>query len=230
MSQILCVNQLTKRYHNRTVLQNVHFSVEQGRIVGLLGRNASGKSTLFKQIAGLTRPTSGQIQITGKEAGDETKGLVSFMTDAPTFDQWMKVKDTISFYQDFYTDFDVAKVKQMLDLMEIGGNEKIMTLSKGTKEKLHLSLVLSRKVPLYILDEPITGVDPVAREQILDAILEFYDEESSILISSHFMTSIERLLDEVLILKDKTITLHRNTDDIRQECKKSLDQWALEVL
>jgi ABC-2 type transport system ATP-binding protein len=230
MSRILCVNQLTKRYHNRTVLQDVHFSVEQGRIVGLLGRNASGKSTLFKLIAGLTRPTSGQIQITGKEAGDETKGMVSFMTDAPTFDQWMKVRDTIAFYQDFYTDFDVAKVKQMLDLMEIGSNEKVTTLSKGTKEKLHLALVLSRKVPLYILDEPITGVDPVAREQILDAILEFYNEESSILISSHFMTSIERLLDEVLILKDKTITLHKNTDDIRQECKKSLDQWALEVL
>lgn len=202
MSNILELNQINKTYGNKKALSNITLDIAPGRIVGLLGSNGSGKSTLMKLVAGLLHPSSGTIQVTGKPVGLETKALVSFMPDRPLTEKWMRVRDAIAYYRDFYADFDEEKAREMLDFMNLVESDRVRHLSKGMNERLQLTLALSRKARLYLLDEPIGGVDPVARGKILDAIVKFYDEDSSLIISTHLVNDIERIFDEVVFIRE----------------------------
>jgi ABC-2 type transport system ATP-binding protein len=228
MSNILEISHLTKKYGSKTVLDNMEFSIERGKVVGVLGRNGSGKTTLFKILSGLTRYNDGTIQISGNDVGMITKGVVSFMPDIPDLEGWSRVRDAI--HKEFYNDYNDDKMNKLLDWMELSRTEKIGSLSRGTKEKLQLALTLSRNAELYILDEPITGVDPVVRDRIIDAIVQFYCDGSSVLISTHFISQLERLFDEVIVLKDQKIAFHKSADEIRDETGISLEQWAKEVI
>nr|WP_216626740.1 ABC transporter ATP-binding protein [Paenibacillus phytohabitans] len=208
---------------------NVSFTLGAGRITGLLGSNGSGKSTLMKLIAGLAQPGSGRISVLGVPIGVESRKLVSFMPDVPVTESWMNVGDALKFQRDFYPDFDQAKAQRMLDFMNLRVQDKVRTLSKGMNERLQLTLALSRRARLYMLDEPIGGVDPVARTKILNALMEFYEEDSSILISTHLVNDIERIFDEVIFLKNGEIVLQREVEELRLERGKSIDELFREV-
>nr|WP_216857117.1 ABC transporter ATP-binding protein [Paenibacillus tritici] len=210
-------------------MNEVSFRLGAGTITGLLGSNGSGKSTLMKLIAGLSRPSSGRISVIGVPVGMDSKSLVSFMPDVPVTESWMKVGDALRFQQDFYPDFDQSKALRMLEFMKLRTEDKVRTLSKGMNERLQLTLALSRRARLYLLDEPIGGVDPVARTKILNALMEFYEEDSSILLSTHLVTDIERIFDEVIFLKDGEIVLHHSVEALRQERGKSIDELFREV-
>ncbi|MDQ7095349.1 ABC transporter ATP-binding protein [Desulfosporosinus sp. PR] len=230
MHKLLEVSHLTKKYGKKTIFDDVTFSLDCGKIVGVLGRNASGKTTLFKILAGLTKPSGGDVRILGREIGLETKNLVSFMPDSADFVKWARISDAKEFYRDFYADYDETKFRQLLEWMELQEEQKIGSLSKGTKERLQLALALSRNAKLYILDEPVTGVDPVIRDKILDAIVRFYNEDSTILISTHFITQMERLFDSLLLLKEKKIMVYDNPDIIRETSGNSLEEWVKEEI
>ena len=181
-----------------------------------MGSNGSGKkTTLLKLIAGILRCNSGKITVMGKDIGVETKEIVSFMSDKHYFEKWMKISDTIDFYKDFYKDFDEKKALKMLEFMNLNVEQRVSALSKGMAEKLQLTLVLSRKAKLYLLDEPIGGVDPVGRDKILDAIINFYDEDSTIIFSTHLIRDVERIFDEVIFIKEGRVILYDNVEDIR---------------
>lgn len=229
MDELLQVQDVTKKFGSKQVLNHVSFALSSGRITGLLGSNGSGKSTLMKLISGLSWPGSGSISVLGVPVGVESKALVSFMPDVPVTESWMKVGDTLRFQQDFYKDFDQAKALRMLDFMKLRVEDKVRTLSKGMNERLQLTLALSRRARLYMLDEPIGGVDPVARTKILNALMEFYEEDSSILISTHLVKDIERIFDEVIFLKDGEIVLHQEVEELRQKRGKSIDELFREV-
>ncbi|WP_154890728.1 ABC transporter ATP-binding protein [Paenibacillus polysaccharolyticus] len=229
MSNILELNQVNKTYGRKQALHNVSLNVAPGRIVGLLGSNGSGKSTLMKLVAGLLHPASGSIQVTGKVIGLETKSLVSFMPDRPLTEKWMKVRDAIAYYRDFYADFDEEKAREMLEFMNLSADERVSHLSKGMNERLQLTLALSRKARLYLLDEPIGGVDPVARGKILDAIVKFYDEDSSLIISTHLVNDIERIFDEVVFIREGKVVMHEEVETIRLKHGKSVDEMFKEV-
>ncbi len=229
MGDLLKVDNVTKKYSSTIALNNVTLNIGKGKIVGLLGSNGSGKTTLLKLIAGLSRYNSGNITVMDKKIGIETKEIVSFMSDKHFFEKWMKISDTINFYKDFYKDFDEEKALKMLEFMNLNVEQKVNTLSKGMAEKLHLSLVLSRKAKLYLLDEPIGGVDPVGRDKILDAIINFYDEESTILFSTHLIRDVERIFDEVIFIKEGNVILHDNVEDIRLKEKVSIHDKFKEV-
>ncbi|NMO97566.1 ABC transporter ATP-binding protein [Paenibacillus lemnae] len=223
------MDQVNKNYGGKIALQNVSLTVGSGRIIGLLGTNGSGKSTMMKIAAGLIQPASGTAEILGRPVGLETKALVSFMPDRPLTESWMKVKDALQFYEDFYTDFDPLKAERMLQFMNLNLGDKISTLSKGMNERLQLTLALSRNASLYLLDEPIGGVDPVARGKILDAIVEFYNEDSSIIISTHLVRDIERIFDEVIFIRNGELVLHDEVENIRLKHGKSIDDMFKEV-
>ncbi|GGE76762.1 ABC transporter ATP-binding protein [Priestia taiwanensis] len=227
----LCVQieNVSKQFASKQVLQNITLHIETGKIVGLLGNNGSGKTTICKMLAGLSRPTEGSVSIDGIPVGYQTKSIVSFMPDKATFEKWMKVEDIVTFFQDFYRDFNSEKAKAMLTFMKLDKQEKIVDLSKGMMERLQLTLALSRDAKLYVLDEPIGGVDPIAREKILDAIIEFYHEESTLLISTHLIKDIERIFDEVIFVKDGSIAIHENVEDIRFKRKVSVHDLFREV-
>ena len=228
MGKILeCVG-LTKRYGRFTALDNLNFSLETGRIVGLLGPNGSGKTTLIKLANELLVPTEGQILIDGKSPCEETKAMVSYLPDRMYFDEWMKVKDCIKLFEDFYADFNVAKVYDMLASLNIDANLMFRTLSKGTKEKVQLALVMSRNARLYLLDEPIGGVDPAAREFILNTILKNYNEEGTVVISTHLIQDIEKILDDVIFLNNGRIVRVSSVDEIRETQGKSVDEMFRE--
>ncbi|MGX1826874.1 ABC transporter ATP-binding protein [Paenibacillus taichungensis] len=229
MSNILELNHVSKTYGGKKALHDITLDIAPGRIVGLLGSNGSGKSTLMKLVAGLLHPSSGDVRVTGKAVGLETKPLVSFMPDRPLTENWMKVRDAIAYYRDFYADFDPEKAREMLDFMKLGEGEKVRHLSKGMNERLQLTLALSRKARLYLLDEPIGGVDPVARGKILDAIVKFYDEDSSLIISTHLVTDIERIFDEVIFIREGELVMREEVETLRLKYGKSVDEMFKEV-
>lgn len=219
-----------KRYAGeRYVLDNLDMKLEQGRITGLLGPNGSGKTTLLKLIAGLLTPDDGSILINGMKPGTETKKIVSYLPERTYLNNWMLVSELVSFFSDFYGDFQKDKAYAMLDHLKISPHVKLKTLSKGTKEKVQLILVMSRDAGLYLLDEPIGGVDPAAREYILNTIIANYNEKSSVLISTHLISDVEKILDDALFISDGKITLSSSVDKIRGETGKSVDKLFREV-
>ncbi|WP_223068855.1 ABC transporter ATP-binding protein [Paenibacillus caui] len=229
MDSVLRLEHIGKKYGSKVALRDVSFEIEPGRIVGLLGTNGSGKSTLMKIAAGLVQPTEGEASVCGTPVGTNSKGLVSFMPDRPLTEPWMRVRDAVAFYRDFYADFDSAKANDMLQFLKLDLGERISTLSKGMNERLQLTLALSRAARLYLLDEPIGGVDPVARGKILDAILEFYDENSSLIVSTHLVKDIERIFDEVIFIRDGQIVMREEVEGLRMTAGKSVDEMFKEV-
>lgn len=221
---ILEIKNLIKKYHTKNVIDNISLNVDSGKIVGLLGPNGSGKTTLIKLLAGLLTATSGDILIDNKEIGIETKAIVSFLPDRPYFANWMKVHDILAFFADFYRDFSMKKAMEMLKLLNTGVNDRIKTMSKGTKEKLNLVLVMSRAARLYLLDEPIAGVDPAARDYILRTIISNYSEDSSVIITTHHIADVEKILDDVIFLNEGKIELNSAVEDLREEHGKSVDE------
>ena len=207
----------------------MEFSIGRGRIVGLLGPNGSGKTTLIKLLCGLLQPTSGELLIDGHTPGAYTKGQVSYLPDRMYVADWMKVRDLMGFFRDFYQDFDAAKASEMCQRLGIQEKDRIKAMSKGTKEKLQLALVMSRKAQLYLLDEPIAGVDPAARDYIMNTILTNYNENGTVLISTHLIGDVERVLDEAMFLKNGRMVRHQNVDDLRQQEGKSVDALFREI-
>ena len=220
---------VTKSYGNKQALSNVNFTLERGKIVGLLGPNGSGKTTIMKLINGLIQPTSGTVLINGAAPGIESKKAISFLPDRTYLNNWMKVRDTFDMFGDFYADFDRVKAEDMLKSLQIDGSAPLKSLSKGTLEKVQLVLVMARKAQLYLLDEPIAGVDPAARDYILRTILNNYGEDSTILLSTHLITDVEKIFEQVLFIKNGQIDLQGNVDDIRAQYNNSIDGLFREV-
>lgn len=229
MSTILDCRGLTKRYGNKLALDHIDLSLDRGKIIGLLGPNGSGKTTLIKLLNGLLVPTEGEIFVDGKAPGVETKRIVSYLPERTYLNRWMRVSDLISYFCDFYEDFDRSRAYDMLQKLNINPNDRLSTMSKGTKEKVQLILVMSRDAQLYILDEPIGGVDPAARDYILQTILGNYNENATILLSTHLVHDIENILDRVLFLRQGQLVLNTTVDDIRINQKKSVDALFREV-
>jgi len=230
MSEILTCEALTKRYEkDKTALDGVDLHVSFGRIVGLLGPNGSGKTTLIKLANGLLQPTGGSIKIAGMAPGPDTKVLVSYLPDADWLPDWMRVEQLVEMFGDFYADFDPAKASEMLAKLNLSPKAKLKTLSKGNKEKVQLILAMSRNARLYLLDEPIGGVDPAARDYILNTIISNYSKDATVVISTHLIEDIEPVLDEAVFLKDGRIFAHRAVDDIRETEGKSVDAYFREV-
>jgi len=229
MSAILECKSLTKKFSNFTALSNVNLTLERGRIIGLLGPNGSGKTTLIKLINGLLVPNSGSLLINGKLPGTETKKIVSYLPEKTYLPEWMRVSETIEFFEDFYADFDRKKAYEMMERLHLDSKKRLKTLSKGTKEKVQLILVMSRKADLYCLDEPIGGVDPAARDYILNTIISNYNENATVLISTHLISDIEKVLDDVVFLKEGFVTMQSSVDDIRSKDGKSVDTLFREV-
>jgi ABC-2 type transport system ATP-binding protein len=229
MNTILECQGLSKKFSGSVALSNVNLTLERGRIIGLLGPNGSGKSTFIKIINGLLVPDTGTVKIAGMEPGIETKKIVSYLPEKTYLADWMKVTDILDFFKDFYSDFDSKKASDMLERLKIDPTKKLKTLSKGTKEKVQLILVMSRKADFYCLDEPIGGVDPASRDYILNTIITNYNENATVLISTHLIAEIENILDEVIFIKDGAVTLHSSVDDIRIKEGKSIDSLFREV-
>lgn len=229
MNSILECKSLTKKFGFKTALSQVDLSIDRGRIVGLLGPNGSGKSTLIKLMNGILVPSGGSILIDGKKPGVETKKIVSYLPERTYLNGWMKVNEIIDFFADFYEDFDKAKAYEMLERLTIDPKDSLKTMSKGTKEKVQLILVMSRNADLYCLDEPIGGVDPAARDYILSTILNNYNENSTILISTHLISDIENILEDVVFIKDGMVKLTASVDELRAKEEKSIDAIFREV-
>jgi ABC-2 type transport system ATP-binding protein len=229
MSAILECNGLTKRFGRTAAVSAVNLKIERGQIVGLLGPNGSGKSTLIKLANELLTPTSGDILIGGRKPGIETKKIVSYLPEKTYLNDWMRVHQIIEFFSDFYEDFKPEKAYDMLKRLNIDAQERLKTLSKGTKEKVQLLLVMSREAELYLLDEPIGGVDPAARDYILEAIISNYNENATVIISTHLISDIEKILDYVVFINQGQVVLTSSVDDIRDEKGKSVDALFREV-
>lgn len=229
MSTILECKNLSKAYGSRAALSHISLTLEGGHIIGLLGPNGSGKTTLIKLINGLLTPDEGDIFIGGNPVGPKSKSLVSYLPDHTYLDGGQKICEMISYFKDFYLDFEEDRAYDMLKKLQISPNDKLKTMSKGTKEKVQLILIMSRRAKLYVLDEPIAGVDPAARDYILETILSNYDEEATILISTHLISDIENILDQVIFLKDGQIVLNTSVDSIREQQGKSVDALFREV-
>lgn len=228
-SPILECRNLVKTYANSQALKGINLTINRGRIVGLLGPNGSGKSTLIKLANGLLTPSSGDILIAGNKPGIETKKIVSYLPERTYLNDWMKVSDIITFFKDFYDNFNPEKAYAMLEKLNINPNDKLKTMSKGTKEKVQLILVMSREADLYLLDEPIAGVDPAARDYILNTIITNYNENATIIISTHLISDIERILDDVVFISYGNIFLTKSVDEIREKEGKSVDTLFREV-
>lgn len=225
---VVCTG-LTKSYGSIKALDSLDLTLGGGRFVGLLGPNGSGKTTLIKLLNGLIQPTSGSVLVDGQAPGVYTHSVVSYLPDRGYLNDWMRVTDLIDFFADFYADFDRVKANDMLQSLQINALDRLKTLSKGTKEKVQLIVTMSRKAKLFLLDEPIAGVDPAARDYILNTILSNYSEDASVLLSTHLIADIERVLDEVIFLKNGVMTLHESVDTIREEHGKSVDMLFREV-
>ena len=228
-NNVLTVRGLTKRYHGVTALDDVTLELPQGRIIGLLGPNGSGKTTFIKLAAGLLVPSGGALEICGNPVGTATKAVVSYLPDRPYFNKSMKVREQLDFFQDFYADFDRERAEEMLHRLGISPETKFRALSKGNQEKVQLVLVMSRRAKLYLLDEPIGGVDPAARDYILNTIISNYDPDATVLISTHLIADVERVLDEFVFLHNGKIVRRGNADQVREETGKSLDELFREV-
>ena len=229
MSEIVRCSNLYKKYGNITALNNIDLTLESGKIIGLLGPNGSGKTTLIKILNGLLTPTSGEICINGYAVGAETKKIVAYLPDNSYLNSWMTVKQIVSYFADFYEDFRPELAYEMLQRLDISPDRRLKTLSKGNKEKVCLILVMSRDARLYVLDEPIAGVDPAARDYVISTIINNYNPEATVLISTHLISDIEQVLDEVIFLKNGNIVLHSTVDEIRTEHGKSVDELFREV-
>ena len=229
MSAILECKNLSKSYGKKTALNHISLSLDGGHIIGLLGPNGSGKTTLIKLINGLLTSNEGELYINQPPVGVESKQIVSYLPDHNFLNMGMKVREIIRLYQDFYEDFDPNRAYDMLSKLQIDPNDKLKSMSKGTKEKVQLILIMSRRAKLYVLDEPIAGVDPAARDYILDIILSNYEEDATILISTHLIADIENILDQVIFIKNGQIVLDAYVDNIREEQGKSVDSLFREV-
>lgn len=227
MSLVEC-KRVTKKYGMKVALDDVNLTIEKGKIIGLLGPNGSGKTTLIKLLNDLLVPNSGEILIQGNHPGVETKKIISYLPERTYLNFNMRIKEVIQYFKDFYDDFREEVAYELLKKLGINPNDQLKTLSKGMKEKVQLILVMSRKAQLYILDEPIGGVDPAARDYILDTILKNFNEDASILISTHLISDIEKILDEVIFIKDGKIVLHESCDQLRDESGKSIDGYFRE--
>lgn len=225
MSTILECKNLSKKYGRKLALDGINLSLNSGRIIGLLGPNGSGKTTLIKLINGLLAPTKGELFINGNAPGVETKKIVSYLPERTYLDETQKVSESITFFEDF----DRTRAISMLEKLHIDPNSRIKTLSKGTKEKVQLILVMSRHAKLYCLDEPIAGVDPAARDYILSTIINNYEQDSTILISTHLISDVENILDEVVFIQNGHIVLQNDVEDIRFNQGKSVDVLFREV-
>ena len=226
---VLEIKNLNKSYGKKQALTDVNLNLERGRIVGLLGPNGSGKTTMIKLINGLLTPNSGSITVDGNKIGKDSRIAVSYLPDKTYLPDWIKVNDIIKMFSDFYENFDPAKAMDMLSKLNINGNERLKTLSKGTKEKVQLILVMSRNAKLYLLDEPIGGVDPAARDYILNTIITTYNPDASVVTSTHLISDIERVLDEAIFINNGHIVLHDTVDNIREKEGKSVDGYFREV-
>jgi len=226
---ILECKNLFKTFANAEALKGIDLTIKRGRIVGLLGPNGSGKSTLIKLANGLLTPSSGEILIAGNKPGIETKKIVSYLPERTYLNDWMKVSDIINFFNDFYDNFNPKRAYEMLQKLNINPDDKLKTMSKGTKEKVQLILVMSRDADLYLLDEPIAGVDPAARDYILNTIITNYNENATIIISTHLISDIERILDDVVFISYGKIFLTKSVDEIRETEGKSVDTLFREV-
>lgn len=229
MSNLIEMRGLTKVYNAVTALYNVNLDIESGHIVGLLGPNGSGKTTMIKILCGLLCPTSGSVLVDGQPIGVNSKRVISYLPDKTYLDDNKTIKETIELFIDFYPDFDPNRAYDMLARLGINPAAKLKTLSKGNKEKVQLILVMSRRARLYILDEPIAGVDPAARDYILNTIISNYDPQATILISTHLIADVESVLDDVIFLQNGQIALHASVDDIRANEGKSVDTLFREV-
>lgn len=229
MEPIFECHNLIKKYDQFYALNHLNLSLERGQIVGLLGPNGSGKTTLIKLICGLLTPSSGTLTIAGLSPGVETKKIISYLPERTYLNNWMRVRDIVSYFKDFYNDFDDKKAYAMLADLKIDPSARLHTLSKGTKEKVQLILIMSRNAELYILDEPIGGVDPASRDYILQTIISNYNENATVLISTHLITDIEQILDRVVFIQNGQLLLNQTVDEIRTEHQKSVDAFFREV-
>lgn len=227
--EIFECNNLTKNYGNKTALKNLNLKLSGGKIVGLLGPNGSGKTTLLKLAGGLLKPSEGEILINGSKPSEKSLELISFLPDANYLPTYMNVSELIKLFKDFYRDFDENKALKMLAELNIDKADKLKTLSKGNKEKVQLILAMSRNAKIYMLDEPIGGVDPATRDYILKTIIQNYSEDALVIISTHLIADIENVLDEVLIIKNGQLLIHKDTDTLRNEENKSIDELFREV-
>lgn len=230
MNSVVQISGVKKGYGiSKTVFEDLNLTLESGKIIGLLGPNGSGKTTLIKMLAGLLRNDAGEILIDGMEIGAKTKAVVSYLPERTYFNEYLTVKNLIGMFEDFYTDFDSDRAYKMMELLDINPNMVLKKLSKGNKEKVQLIMVMSRRAKLYLLDEPIAGVDPAARDYIMQTILTNYDENATILISTHLIQDIENILDEVVFVKDGKIVCQENADELRQKKGQSIDEIFREV-
>lgn len=229
MSELLRCENLTKSYGKLVALRNINLSVHSGKIIGLLGPNGSGKTTLIKLINGLLTPNEGSILIDGKAPCPETKSKVAYLPDNSYLNSWMTIKQMVDYFIDFYKDFRPDVAYEMFKRLGIEPESKLKTLSKGNKEKVCLILVMARNAKLYVLDEPIAGVDPAARDYVISTIINNYNPESSVIISTHLISDIEETLDEVIFINQGNIVLHKSVDEIREEHGKSVDALFREV-
>ena len=226
---MLTLNGISKAYGATDALSNVSLTLPAGHIVGLLGPNGSGKTTLLKIIAGMIVDHRGVVRIEGQEPGPETKSMVSYLSDTVSLPAWMKPRDALRYFADFYADFDVPRAEAMFTRFGIEGNKRIGQMSKGTQEKLHIILAMSRRAKLFLLDEPLGGIDPSARAAMLDIILSNYDQQALVLLSTHLIHDVERIFDSAIFLKDGRIALQSDVDTLREETGHSLEEHFLEV-
>ena len=226
---ILECRELSKRFGKTAALDNVSLKLEPGRVIGLLGPNGSGKTTLIKLANGLLTPSEGEILIDGEAPGPKTKAVVSYLSDKEYLPDWMSTRQLMDFFEDFYKDFDRQRAEEMLLRLGLDEKQKVKTMSKGTREKVQLILVMSRRAKLYLLDEPIGGVDPATRDYILDTIIRNYNPEAAVLISTHLIADVEQVLDEVIFIQNGQILLQSDVDSIREEKGMSVDQYFREV-
>lgn len=223
MSELIKIQDLNKKYGKKQVLKDVNLTLHGGQIVGLLGPNGSGKTTLIKVLNGLLKEYDGDVQIDQQAIGIHSKKIISYLPDEPYFENWMTTSDALNLFVDMYDDFDLNKALSLMERMDIEKKVKIKELSKGMKEKFQLILVMSRKAKIYILDEPLGGIDPAARELILDTILNNYAEDALVLLSTHLIADIEKIFDEVIFIKNGEIILHENSEDLRMKRQASIN-------
>jgi len=223
MEILKCIN-VNKEFGDKKILKDINLEIPRGKIIGLLGKNGTGKSTLIKLINDLLTPTTGQILVNGKEIGVDSKKIISYLPEKTYLDKSMSVNEVIEYFEDFYDNFDSKKARKLLKELDLDTTQKLSKMSKGMQEKVQLVLVMSRKADLYILDEPLGGVDPATRDYILDTILTNFNEGASVIISTHLIADIERILDEVIFIDKGKIILQSDSDELRKKEKGSIDE------